>query len=264
MKNRFALVAVAALFSSSVFAQVKNLPPALSAAAAAGQVEVVNKFDAGSGLTGYVLKSKGNHSIGYVSADGKKVIIGTMFSDSAENLTEAHFADHVPAKTYNEFISKLEKTTLITEGNGKGPVVYALLDPNCVFCHYAHEAFAPYVKAGLTVKWLPVAFLNETSAGKAAAMIQAKNPALVLNEHQSQFKSGGVTPVTPTAKTLKALDDNNALMQEMGFRGTPAILYKDSKGRWVAKDGMPKLSELPRITGLPAQKHTNPDLDRFR
>jgi len=42
------------------------------------------------------------------------------------------------------------------------------------------------------------------------------------------------------------------------------IPRKDEKGRVRVKLGMPRLSQLPAITGLPAQKIDDPELREFR
>lgn len=49
-----------------------------------------------------------------------------------------------------------------------------------------------------------------------------------------------------------------------GINGTPGIVWKDKQGKVNIKAGMPRLSEIPRITGLPEQKVDDPDLARFR
>jgi thiol:disulfide interchange protein DsbG len=46
--------------------------------------------------------------------------------------------------------------------------------------------------------------------------------------------------------------------------GTPGLVWKDEKGRVQVKTGMPRLAQLPSITGLPAQKIDDPELKEFR
>jgi len=47
-------------------------------------------------------------------------------------------------------------------------------------------------------------------------------------------------------------------MERFGAPGTPALVWKDSAGKVRVKIGMPRLSQLPAITGLPAQKNDDP------
>jgi hypothetical protein len=42
------------------------------------------------------------------------------------------------------------------------------------------------------------------------------------------------------------------------------LVWKDKAGRIRVKLGMPRLSQLPAITGLPAQKIDDPELADFR
>lgn len=54
------------------------------------------------------------------------------------------------------------------------------------------------------------------------------------------------------------------LFQDLGFEGTPTIIYQGSGGRWADVDGLPKLSMLPGMLNLPAQPITDPELQRYR
>jgi thiol:disulfide interchange protein DsbG len=53
-------------------------------------------------------------------------------------------------------------------------------------------------------------------------------------------------------------------MRKFGAPGTPALAWKDRDGKVRFKVGVPRLSELPQITGLPAQPNADPDLAKFR
>ena len=57
---------------------------------------------------------------------------------------------------------------------------------------------------------------------------------------------------------------NTKLMQRFGAPGTPALAWKDAAGKVRVKVGTPRLSQLPAITGLPAQKNDDPELAEFR
>jgi thiol:disulfide interchange protein DsbG len=53
-------------------------------------------------------------------------------------------------------------------------------------------------------------------------------------------------------------------MEKFAINGTPGIVWKDANGKIQIKGGMPRLSEIARITGLPEQRIDNPDLQKFR
>lgn len=162
----------------------------------------------------------------------------------------------------------LEKANYVEEGTKDGnAIIYAFMDPDCSYCHYVWKAFQPYIKAGLQVRWIPIAFLKSTSAQRAAAILEAKEPAQALAENERNFveasEEGGLAPIEPSAETMKKLDANKALMVSLGGRGTPMIVWKDQHGEMQTKSGMPSLRALPEMTGLPAQAIEDQGLQRF-
>ncbi|WP_133662090.1 hypothetical protein [Paraburkholderia sp. BL10I2N1] len=54
------------------------------------------------------------------------------------------------------------------------------------------------------------------------------------------------------------IDANGKLMADMGFSGTPTVLYKDASGAYVAIQGMPTLSQLPKILNMPNRQSRTP------
>jgi thiol:disulfide interchange protein DsbG len=53
-------------------------------------------------------------------------------------------------------------------------------------------------------------------------------------------------------------------MGTFGIAGTPGIVWRDKQGKIQVKSGMPRLSELAGMTGLPAQKEDDPELAKFK
>jgi thiol:disulfide interchange protein DsbG len=103
----------------------------------------------------------------------------------------------------------------------------------------------------------------------AAAILAASDPAAALRENETRYRpenyDGGIKPLAKVAPEVqRALDDQLKLMQAFGAKGTPALVWKDRAGRIGYRNAVPKLSELPRITGLPAQKNDDPALKDFR
>ena len=98
--------------------------------------------------------------------------------------------------------------------------------------------------------------------------MQAKDRAAALRENELGYNSGsydgGIAPAKPTQALEARLEANFKLMDSFGVSGTPGLVWKDAKGRVQVKTGMPRLSQLPSITGLPAQKHDEPELKEFR
>lgn len=261
----------AALFSflvASASAQApKDLPAPLALAVQSGMA-VEQSFPAASGLTGWLVRGEdGKHNIVFTTADRQTLVAGALIDASGRNLTADYAERYIPKPDFDKFLTRLESAFWFADG-ASGPdvksVVYAFLDPNCVFCNLAWQALTPYKAHGLQVRWVPVAFLREDSAGKVAAIVGAKQPSEALAKHEASYRTGGIAPAAVSADLASKLKLNAALMREMGFEGTPAFVWKDPRtGKAQAKGGMVRLSEIPGMTGLAAQKNTNPDLARF-
>ena len=102
--------------------------------------------------------------------------------------------------------------------------------------------------------------------GRAAAVMLSRDRAAALRENEVGYRAetydGGIAPAknAPSAQ----FEANTKLMERFGVPGTPALVWKDKAGKIRVKLGMPRLSQLPAITGLPAQKIDDPELAEFR
>src|SRR6266853_32146 len=163
----------------------------------------------------------------------------------------------------------LEKTDAVVEGPGSPKrILYVFFDANCWYCHLTWKALQVYERAGLQVRWVPVAYQKDSSTTKAAAIMQAKDRVAAMRENETAYRAesydGGIAPAQ-ASKTLQAqLEANFQLMDRFGVSGTPGLAWKDEKGRVQVRTGMPRLSQLPAITGLPAQKIDDPELKESR
>ncbi len=232
--------------------------------------KIITSFPAASELKGWLISRDGSYMIIYSTPDNQTLLSGDLIDETGNNLTEKYADLYIPKPDLNPLYSELEKSSYIAEGTmtSAKSVVYAFFDPNCPFCHFAWKAFQPYEAAGLQVRWIPVAYLMESSTGKAAAILQSKNKLVAFRENELKYNlknhEGGIQPVKPTAIAAKQLQANSELMQQFGITGTPAIVWKDAQGKIQMKGGMPRLAELPGITGLPEQTIDDPELARFR
>ena len=165
--------------------------------------------------------------------------------------------------------SALEKTDAVVEGSiPPKRILYVFFDANCWYCHLTWKALQAYEKAGLQVRWVPVAYQKESSTTKAAAIMQAKDRVAALRENETGYRAqsydGGIAPMKASMTFEAQLEANFELMVRFGVSGTPGLAWKDEKGRVRVRTGMPRLSQLPAITGLPAQKIDDPELKDFR
>ena len=164
----------------------------------------------------------------------------------------------------------LEKTDAVVEGAQEPKrVLYVFWDANCWYCHLTWKALQPYEKAGLQVRWVPVAYQKDNSAALAAAVMGAPDRVAALRENETRYRAksydGGIRAAAKVPDALAIeLEENMTLMGHFGMSGTPALVWKDSSGRVQTHLGMPPLSKLPAITGLPKQKIDDPELARFR
>ena len=171
---------------------------------------------------------------------------------------------------YLTLFAQLEKTDVVLEGPKKAQsILYVFFDANCFYCHLTWKALQPYEAVGLQVRWVPVAYQQPSSVDRAAAIMEAPDrvTALRVNEvgyNAAQF-DGGIEPIAKVSLSVAArIQANTRLMRAFGAPGTPALVWKDPNGKVRFKVGVPRLSELPQITGLSAQANDDPELAKFR
>ncbi|KPV39439.1 hypothetical protein AN478_09700 [Thiohalorhabdus denitrificans] len=243
----------------------EDLPPAVKAMEGQG-LEVVNRFEAPGGLTGYAARAGGQEVILYATPDGEHVLAGTMLDAQGNNLTRQQMAEHMPGPDMSDAWADLEAANWVAEG-AEDPkrVAYVFTDPNCPYCNALWKANQPYYEEGLQVRYLPVAMLKESSLGKATAILSAEDPAEAMGRHERSFGEGGIDPVpAPEGPEARKVHANTQLMQELGVRGTPAVFYRTGSGGVKSVSGMPGLDRLAEIYRLPKQDTGDPSLSRFR
>lgn len=243
-----------------------DAPSVLTTLRIAG-VTTVKQFDTPSGLTGWVLRDpSGNYNVVYTTADGQHLLAGALLNAQGQNLTQLYQEMHVPKPDFSELWPRIEAAGSVVMGATEDAkaTVYVVFDPNCPYCDIEHRILRHYWDEGLQVRLIPVAFLRENSAGKAAALMSAEDAAAAVNEHSAKFRAGGiaVAPVTPSIKAT--LDANLALMRELGLTGTPALIYKDKDGKVHIEKGVSRSSKVAAITGLPVQQLTEPELAQYQ
>ncbi|GAC1410674.1 MAG: thiol:disulfide interchange protein DsbG [Burkholderiaceae bacterium] len=264
----------ATLISASFFAvsapgQAADYPKPIQEAVANG-VKVVKTFPAASSLTGWVLSQGADMSLVYTTPDGKTLIVGELIDEHGQPLSKQYASQYMPKPDQTALYREIEQADAVTEGTLVNPksLLYVFFDANCPYCHFTWKALQPYEKAGLQVKWVPVAVLGETSLPKAIAVMSASDRTAAFRTMQEQFVPGKPS-AAPTAMPAKpgvaeGIRRNGVLMERFGINGTPGVVWKDHAGKIQTKGGMPRLSELPSITHLPEQKVDAPELQKFK
>jgi thiol:disulfide interchange protein DsbG len=243
----------------------KPLEPAIKAG-----VKVVKSFPAASSLTGWVLSQGGRYSIVYTTADNKTLLVGSLIAENGENLSAGYEQQFVPKPDLTAAFQRLEKSSYVVEGSARAPksVVYVFVDPNCPFCHYTWRAVQPYEAAGLQVRWVPVATLGPSSLPKAVEVMAASDRTKAFRQmeenHGKPWAASAQSDADKHPAIVKQIQQNGEVMEAFGVAGTPGVIWRDRQGKIQVKGGMPRLSELPGITGLPEQKIEDAALEKFR
>jgi thiol:disulfide interchange protein DsbG len=217
-----------------------------------------------------VLEQGGRYTIVYTTADGKTMLAGALIDEQGENLAARYEEQYVPKPDLSAAWQQLEKAAYVTEGASRAPksIVYIFVDANCPFCHLAWRAVQPYEASGLQVRWIPVATLGPTSLPKAVEVLGASDKLAAFRRmeanHGKPWNSTPESNPATHAAVAASIENNGKLMGAFGIGGTPGIVWRDRQGKIQVKSGMPRLSELPAITGLPEQKVDDPALAKFR
>lgn len=228
-----------------------NYPAPIQALEAQG-LEVLGTFNAPSGLTGYAGIAASNPVSVYVTSDGSHALIGTLIDADGQDAGAKSMHDLVVKPMSERTWSKLEKSTWVLDGKAEAPrVVYTFTDANCPYCHSFWEAARPWVDAGkVQLRHVMVGVIREDSANKAAAILKAASPGKALAENERNQSSGGIKPLASVPADVRTrLDTNERLMLELGFQGTPGILFQDGQGNVQRRSGMPQGNDLNTVLG---------------
>ena len=145
-------------------------------------------------------------------------------------------------------LKDIGQTTWISEG--KGPhVIYIFFDPNCPYCHKLYVNTRSRVEAGkVELRWIPVGVLTTTSAGKAVAILGAKDPRQAFYKNEDHYEhGGGIEEDIPTPAVEKKLKANEALLARTGFGGVPVMLFRGKDDTPLLIQGMPPEDKLEAI-----------------
>lgn len=258
------------LAASFVWAKEEiRVPPQLQGAISAGDVSIHSEFKVSNEIRGLVLKRGIDHFLVYETKDGN-VIEGSIIAPSGKNLTEEHTRTVLPPRDLKLAVSMMDQLgdeNVVIEGPKKAKgAIYLFVDLNCGYCYYLWQATSDYVKKypDLQLKWVPVAVLGEDSAVKAAHILADGGSLEVFSDYKKNYRKKKGDPSGMTAKGRQLTMQNNQMMRSLGYSGTPAILFVDSKGVAGEARGMPRLKQLAEILSKPYIDSDNSALDRFK
>ena len=241
------LAALLFCFVTSAFAQ--DYPAPIKALVNKG-IAVNGPLSAPTGFKGYVGDYHGQSIPVYLLPDGQHVVIGTLFDAHGNDLTQKSLSDaatpNVAATTWDD----LGKATWIAEGSTHPKrIVYVFTDTECPYCHKLWQAIQPMLVGGnVQVRHIIVAVIAPRSLNRAAAILDARDPAAALRQHETSFGHSTIQPeaIVPAA-TAKRIAANTALMDKLGIQGTPATVHKDAAGKIQIEPGMMPEDEIREI-----------------
>lgn len=245
-KSSLIVAAALAVIPTVSMAAGMNPPPMLAKFVALSHGKIEHEFKTPvPGLTGWYLTSQSVGPKGaVVYTEGNYVFLGALINSKGENISAVYTNKYAPKPQIKKVVDELSHSkNLIDWGNPKAPVhIYAFEDMNCIFCHLFELSAKPYVESGKAyIQIVPVAFLKPSSAGKAAAVLSAKNREAAYEYDENHFREhaeeGGIKPIPVDTAIHKVLANHWTLMtKDLGMGGTPGILY-ESHGKWKALDG---------------------------
>lgn len=237
--------------SLTACAQAQDYPAPIRALAGKG-ITIKATLPAPAGFKGYVGNFQGEKLPIYLLPDGKHVLIGSVFDESGNNLTEAPLQAASRIALTEATWNELAKSTWIAEGSTKPKrIVYVFTDTECPYCHKLWLASQPLLVGGdVQVRNIMVAVIAPQSLYRAAAVLDSSDPLATLRQHENSYGHSSVAPAkTVSAATAKHVAANIALMEELNIHGTPAVVYKDSTGKVRMLSGMPSDDRMKAIFG---------------
>lgn len=146
-----------------------------------------------------------------------------------------------PSSRADTVLAGAPKATWIADGQG-ARVVYIFFDPNCPSCQLLYKNLRSFIGShDLQLRWIPVAVVDATSLGKAAAILQAPDPPAALRRNEENYHSqayaGGIEEDLPSADTERQVRANERLLNGLDIPVVPSMLFAGKDGRTVLIQG---------------------------
>lgn len=213
-----------------------------------GQVDIIQAFPSIGNLQGFVVQAKGDKgspSIVYVDGKGQYAIVGTLLTPDGANQSEMDNQKYINASVAKSALTDITNTAWIQDGSPNAKhSTYVIADPNCIYCHKFYELTRPAVKSGdLSIRWIWVGFLKDSSAGIAKAIMAAPDPLAAMAKNENQFNSdtetGGLAPLGNANADVNAkFNKNMAFLNKYQFPGTPVLIFQDTQGNPMSLYGV--------------------------
>ncbi|MGE8106738.1 thiol:disulfide interchange protein DsbG [Allorhizobium sp. NPDC080224] len=213
---------------------------------------ILGEMKVPGGLRAFAAKAGAQPLALYLTPDGEHVVVGTLVNAAGQDMAETQLKEMVEAPISEEGWQKLERSTWVKDGSPNAPrIVYVFTDPNCPYCHQFWKSARPWVEAGkVQLRHVMVGVIRQDSPAKAAAILEAKSPEEALAENEHKYEDGGIAPLETVSPAMaEKLEHNATLMTELGFSGTPAIVFRKADGSIGQMAGLPQDAALEMILG---------------
>ncbi len=205
-------------------------------------VTVTGSLEAPAGYHGYVARYQGRELPVYLLPDGKHIAIGTLLDLEGRDLTTPAMQKLANPSFGDAQWKALGSSNWVQEGNpDAGRIVYVFVDTRCPYCHHLWQAYQPWLKDGkVQVRNILVGVIAPESLPEAANILAASDPSAAWNRNEKNFGHNPTPKDDAPAADVDKVRANTRLMQQLGFMGTPGIIWKDAKGHIHTLQGMPR------------------------
>ncbi|HEY3644426.1 MAG TPA: thiol:disulfide interchange protein DsbG [Gammaproteobacteria bacterium] len=245
------LILLATLLPLSALA---TIPPALQTLQKKGWT-IGQSFIGPDGLTGWVISNTNKNVVVYTTSSGNYIIDGQIVDKDGQDLSSVYAQRYLPRPDLTKLVTALQQDpTLVDEGDAKAVPLYVFADPNCFYCNKLWSDIRPFVDSGqVRIHWVVLSFLKQSSAGRATAILAAKDRLAAFTLDESKFdkvnEEGGIPPLEPMPANVRdSLVVHANQMRDAGGQGTPLMVFR-SEGKWYTLEGMP-VDMKAFVTGL--------------
>ncbi|MBU0738434.1 MAG: thiol:disulfide interchange protein DsbG [Alphaproteobacteria bacterium] len=247
----FLALVIGAVMATGAEAEDKPYPEILKTIEQQG-IRILGEMQVPGGLRAFAAKAGAQPLAIYLTPDNQHVVVGTLVDAYGQDMAEDQLKKMVEQPLSEATWTKLEAATWVRDGNPNAPrVIYTFTDPNCPYCNRFWLAARPWIESGkVQLRHVMVGVIRQDSPAKAAAILQAKSPEDALMENERKHADGGIAPLDRVDDhTTRQLERNAALMTELGFGGTPAIVFKGADGTVDTFASLPSDAQMEVLLG---------------
>ena len=208
-------------------------------------------FKVGEKLTGIISEYQGRTYPIYRVNETKYLIYGDLHNVSGVNLTEEHIKLYPVSIGGQDIWQRLQQAKIIENSakpNSKDRVFYSFIDTNCPYCKIQWREMQPYLKKGLKLKYIPVGFISDKSEPQAAFILDSDNPYQTLkSSEEGASLPRDLDSESISKDAIREVRKNTYLMEELGIRATPALLYQDKDGEVYLVEGKISSDHIERL-----------------